>query len=110
MSQVNVLVIHIRADQAEEYERLLAEHELPRWREYRARGQVHPARACSARSSAPTSARRVAKYVIVVEVPSMAEHHAHDADPGFEAFDQVVDPLQPEPPLVYNGDLLHAVG
>ena len=52
----------------------------------------------------------MAKYVIVVEVPSMAEHHAHDADPGFEAFDQVVDPLQPEPPLVYHGDLLHAVG
>src|SRR5919109_1368502 len=109
MSQVNVLVIHIRADQAEEYERLFAEHELPRWRDYQARGQFIRARLF--RSQFGTDERQaVAKYVIVVEVPSMAEHHAHDADPGFQTFDQLVDPLQPEPPLVYGGDLIHAVG
>jgi hypothetical protein len=109
MSQINVLVIHIRADQADEYERLFAENELPRWRDYHARGQFTRARLF--RSQFGTDERReVAKYVIVVEVPSMAEHHVHDADPGFQRFDQLVDPLQPEPPLVYGGDLIHAIG
>jgi len=31
MSELDVIVIHIRAAQAEEYERLFAERELPRW-------------------------------------------------------------------------------
>jgi hypothetical protein len=109
MSQVNVLVIHIRADQAEAYEKLFEEQELPRWRDYHARGLFQSARLF--RSQFGTDERQdVAKYVIVVEVPSMAEHHAHDADPDFQRFDQLVDPLQPEPPLVYGGDLIHSVG
>lgn len=38
MSELDVIVIHVRADQAEEYERLFTERELPRWREYKERG------------------------------------------------------------------------
>ena len=38
MSQVNVIVIHVRADQAKEYEGLFAQRQLPRWRYYHARG------------------------------------------------------------------------
>jgi hypothetical protein len=34
MSELDLIVIHIRAEQAAEYERLFAERELPRWREY----------------------------------------------------------------------------
>jgi hypothetical protein len=109
MSQVNVIVVHIRAEQAAEYERLFAEHELPRWREYQANGTFLSARFF--RSAYGTDERPdVVKYVIVAEVPSMAEHQVHDSDPGFQQFDQLVDPLQPEQPRVYGGDLIHAVG
>jgi hypothetical protein len=38
MSELDVIVIHVRAEQAAKYERLFAERELPRWREYKARG------------------------------------------------------------------------
>ncbi len=44
MSELDVIVIHIRAGQAAEYERLFAERELPRWREYKARGACLSAR------------------------------------------------------------------
>jgi hypothetical protein len=44
MSELDVLVIHIRAEQAAEYERLFAEHELPRWRQYKASGAFISAR------------------------------------------------------------------
>ena len=44
MSELDVIVIHIRAEQAAEYERLFAERELPRWREYKERGAFISAR------------------------------------------------------------------
>jgi hypothetical protein len=109
MNQLNVLVIHIRADQADEYQRLFEAHELPRWRAYQDAGKF--VRAQLFRTEFGSDERQdVVKFVLVVEVPSMAEHHAHDSDAGFQEFDQLVDPLQPEQPLVYGGTILHAVG
>ena len=109
MSQVNVIVIHVRANQAKEYEKLFVERELPRWKDYQAKGKFIRARFF--RSQFGSDERQaVAKYVIVVEVPSMAEHHEHDADPEFQAFDKLVDKYQPEQPLVYGGELIHSVG
>ncbi len=81
MSELDVIVIHIRAEQAAEYERLFAERELPRWREYKERGAFISARIF--RAAFGTDRREdIAKYVIAVEVPSHAEHCEHDADPG----------------------------
>jgi hypothetical protein len=109
VSQLNVLVIHIRAEQAEEYERAFAEQELPRWLDYQARGKFISARMF--RSQYGTDERtEVVKFVLVVEVPSMEEHHQHDSDQGFQTFDRLVEQFQPEHPLVYGGDLIHSVG
>jgi hypothetical protein len=108
MSELDVIVVHIRAEQAPEYESLFAERELPRWREYKARGAFLSARI--SRAAFGTDRREdVAKYVIAVEVPSRAEHSQHDADPGFHEFNRLADALQPEDPLVYGGAVLHAV-
>jgi hypothetical protein len=101
MSELDVIVIHIRAEQAAEYERLFAEHELPRWREYKARGAFISARI--SRVAFGTDGRGdIAKYAIVVEVPSHAEHSEHE-------FNRLADAFQPEHPLVYGGEVLHAV-
>jgi hypothetical protein len=109
VSQVNVIVIHVRANQAKEYEALFAERELPRWHDYHARGKFRSARFF--RSQFGSDERKdVVKYVIVVEVPSMAEHGEHDEDPEFQEFDRLADRFQPEPPLVFGGDLIHSVG
>jgi hypothetical protein len=108
MSELDVIVIHIRAEQAAEYERLFAERELPRWRDYKARGAFLSARI--SRVAFGTDNRQdVIKYAIVVEVPSHAAHSEHDADPGFQEFNRLADLLQPEDPLVYGGQVLHAV-
>jgi len=109
MSQVNVIVIHVRADQAKEYEALFEQRQLPRWRDYQARGKFLSARFFRTQFGSDER-RKVAKYVIVVEVPSMAEHSEHDADPEFLEFDRLVDAFQPEGPLVFGGDLIHSVG
>jgi hypothetical protein len=108
MSELDVIVIHIRAEQAAEYERLFAESELPRWHDYKARGAFLSARI--SRVAFGTDNRQdVVKYVIAVEVPSHAAHSEHDADPGFQEFNHRADLLQPEDPLVYGGEVLHAV-
>jgi hypothetical protein len=33
----------------------------------------------------------------------------HDADPGFQELNRLADQFQPFPPLVYGGQVLHAV-
>src|SRR5438270_7576380 len=99
MSQMNVIVIHVRADQADEFQREWEADELPRWRRFKEEGKFLSARIY--RSEYGTDERKdVAKFVIVVEVPSMAEHGAHDDDPGFQAWDKRADAYQPEGPLV----------
>jgi len=108
MSELDVIVIHIRAEQAAEYERLFAEHELPRWREFKQRGAFISARI--SRTKFGTDNRDdIAKYVIAVELPGHEQHSEHDADPGFQEFNRLADLLQPEDPLVYGGDVLYAV-
>jgi len=58
-----------RAEQAAEYERLLAERERPCWREYNERGAFISARIF--RAAFGTDPRQdIAKYVIAVEVPA----------------------------------------
>jgi hypothetical protein len=108
MSELDVIIIHIRAEQAEEYERLFAEQELPRWREFKSRGAFLSARI-SRVGFGTDNRQEVVKYAIAVEVPSHAAHSEHDADPGFHEFNRLADLLQPESPLVYGGEVLHAV-
>jgi hypothetical protein len=108
MSELDVIIIHIRAEQAAEYERLFAERELPRWRDYKTRGAFLSARI--SRVAFGTDNRGdVVKYAIAVEVPGHAEHSEHDRDPGFQEFNRLADAFQPEDPLVYGGQVLHAV-
>ena len=93
MSELDVIVIHIRAEQAEEYERLFAESELPRWHDFKARGAFLSARI--SRVAFGTDNRQdVVRYVVAVEVPSHAAHSEHDADPGFQEFNRRADLLQ----------------
>ena len=88
--------------------RISAAASVPRWREYKARGVFISARIF--RAAFGTDRRDdIAKYVIVVEVPSHAGHSEHDADLGFQEFNRLADAFQPEDPLVYGGQVLHAV-
>jgi hypothetical protein len=108
VSGLDVIVIHIGAGQAAEYERLLAGRELPRWREYKERGAFISAGMFRAASG--TGRRQdIARYVIAVEVPGHAGHSEHDAGPGFQEFSRLAGAFQPEDPLVYGGQVLHAV-
>ena len=105
MTQMNVIVLRIREDQADEFERLFREEELPIWREYSEEGKF--LYAVLSRVEFGSERREgIRHYTLVVEVPGMAEHSEHDSDPRFEAFLAKARAFQPEPPLVLGGTAL----
>jgi hypothetical protein len=108
MSEMAVLVIRVKADQAEEFEREWAKHELPRWHDYNQRGLFIRARIF--RSAFGTHEKDgLANYVIAVEMTPEG-HHEHDQDPGFKEWDHLADKYQAEGPFVFGGEPLHGVG
>jgi hypothetical protein len=108
MSEMAVLVIRIRKDQAADYEKLFEQEELPRWRDYNRRGRFKSARIFRSAFGSHES-EDIANYVIVVESEGEA-HHEHDSDPGFQSFNQKADAFQPEDPFVFGGEPLFSVG
>jgi hypothetical protein len=109
MPQGNAIIVRIRADAADEFERLFEEEELPIWDEFVSNGTFLKARLV--RVGFGTEERDdVTLYLIYAEVPGMAEHSAHDDDPRFEAFLRKARALQPEPPSVFGGDVVFERG
>lgn len=109
MPQANAIVLRIRSDQQEEFERLFVAEELPLWDEFVGNGKFLAARL--ARVEYGTEERDdVALYILYVEVPGMAEHHEHDSDPRFVEFLAKARALQPEAPSVFGGDIVFSRG
>jgi hypothetical protein len=109
MAQANAIIVRIRADAAEEFERLFEEEELPIWDEFVSDGTFLKARL--ARVEYGSEDREdVALYLIYAEVPGMAEHSAHDRDPRFGAFLEKARELQPEGPSVFGGNVIFERG
>lgn len=109
MAQANAIVIRIRKEQQEEFERLFEEEELPIWDEFISEGTFLKARL--ARVEYGSEERDdVVLYLIYAEVPGMAEHGQHDQDPRFLAFLKKARTFQPEPPSVFGGDVLFSKG
>lgn len=105
MSQANAIILRIRTDQTQDFETLFEAEELPLWDEYTAAGKFLKARL--ARIEFGTEERDdVALYLLYVEVPSMAEHSAHDSDPRFNAFLKKAREFQPEGPSVFGGNVI----
>jgi quinol monooxygenase YgiN len=107
MTQANGIVLRIRPDKADEFERLFAEEEIPIWDEFSERGKFLIARLARVEYGTEEAEREdVAVYLLYIEVPGMTEHTEHDQDPRFKAYLEKVLPLHAEPPLVFGGDIL----
>ena len=103
MSELDVIVIHIRAGQAAKYERLCVEPELPRWH--------------AAPSSAPgSSVLRPAPASIRMQ-PRTSSPRGSPVTPGtasttpipVQESSHLAGAFQPEDPLVYAGAVRHAI-
>jgi hypothetical protein len=107
MAQANGIVLRIRTDKTDEFERLFAAEELPLWDEFTEQGKFLIARLARVEYGTEEAEREdVAVYLLYAEVPGMTEHLEHDEDPRFKAYLEKVVPLHAEPPLVFGGDIL----
>lgn len=105
MAQVNGIIITIRAEQADEFERLFAAEELPVWRRLADGGQLQYA-SLTRVEFGPERREDVVRYLIIADFRSMAGHTAHDDDLDFNAFLAKARTFQPEAPRVWGGTSL----
>jgi hypothetical protein len=109
VAQANAIIIRIRKAESAEFERLFEAEELPIWDEFSREGKFLKARLARVEYGTEES-DDVALYLIYAELPSMTEHSEHDEDPRFAAFLEKARRLQPQPPSVFGGDILHERG
>ena len=109
MAQANAIIVRIRTEESEEFERLFEAEELPIWDDFIAEGKFLKARLARIEYGSEERDDAVL-YLIYAEVPGMPEHSQHDRDPRFNAFLEKARQLQPEPPSVFGGDILFERG
>jgi len=105
--QTNAIVVSIRAEQADEFERLLAEEELPIWDEFHADGTLISA-SLTRVAYGSQEQEGVQDYIIIAVFHGMRGHSRHDDDARFTAFLKKARQFQPSSPFVWGGRTIHA--
>ena len=99
------IVLNVGADQAAEFERGFREQEAPIWADLHARGLLVMATLSKLDISTMT-VDGVVQYLVVAIFATDEGHHAHDADPRFEAWNRRADTFQIAAPYVFGGDTI----
>jgi len=99
------IVLNVGADQAAEFERGFREQEAPIWADLHARGLLVMATLSKLDISTMTVDGAV-QYLVVAIFATDEGHHAHDADPRFEAWNRRADTFQIAAPYVFGGDTI----
>jgi hypothetical protein len=102
MTHTVAIVLRIREEQHEEFERMFEAEELPIWDDFHASGKLLAATLARLEFGDEIT-EGVRGYLILAEFPSMSEHNAHDDDPRFNAFLPKARAFQPAEPLVWGG-------
>ena len=102
------IVLNVRPDQTDEFERGFREMEAPIWQDLQARGVLTMATLSRLDISTMTSEGAV-QYLVVAIFAAEEGHHLHDSDPRFEAWNARADAYQVAQPYVFGGDtIVHA--
>ena len=107
--QANLIVLRIREEQAEEFERLFEAEETLVWRELAERGDLVEARLVRVRFGSEEEPG-IRNYGIWASFTSMAGHTAHDDHPRFKDMLAKARTFQPKPPLVWGGETIFEDG
>lgn len=103
------IVLNVRKEQAEEFERGFREQEHPIWEDLRARGLL----VMATLSRLDISTRPVdgaVQYLVSVVFSTDEGHHVHDSDPRFRAWNERADTYQIVDPYVFGGDTIVSAG
>jgi hypothetical protein len=102
------IVLNVREEQVDEFERGFREMEAPIWADLHSRGVL--TMATLTRLDISTQKVDGARQYLVVAIFASDEgHHLHDQDPRFEAWNKRADAYQISEPLVFGGDTIISV-
>ena len=108
MSESVAIILRIRAEEADNFERMFEQHVVPLWHEYKEAGKFIHATLTPATDGSEMDPG-VSQYILYVETPSRAGHNEWDSDPRFLEFLPQAKALQPEEPLVWLGETRFSV-
>lgn len=97
------VVLSVGQDRVNEFEAGFREHELPVWRDLEAQGLLVGATL----NRMDISSRPVdgaTQYLVVAIFATGEGHHAHDAHPGFEAWNTIADTYQVGDAMAFGGE------
>jgi hypothetical protein len=98
-----VVVLSVAKDRVDEFEAGFREHELPVWQDLQARDLlIHATLSRMDISSNPVDG--ATQYLVSVIFSSGEGHHAHDAHPGFEAWNAIADTYQVGSAMAFGGE------
>lgn len=103
------IVLNIDERKVEEFERGFREHELPIWEDYVGRGIMLHA-SLTRMDIATRPIKGAVQYLISVSFADGEGHHLHDADPRFQAWNEIAEAFQVETPLVTGGEIIVSAG
>jgi hypothetical protein len=105
--QTNAIVIHVRSQEAEAFEQLFAQEELPIWDEFHADGTLISASLTRVEYGSEEK-EGVQDYVILAVFRGMEGHTSHDRDARFNAFLPKAKLMQTSGPYVWGGRTIQA--
>jgi hypothetical protein len=103
------VVLNVLEEHVEAFEAGFREHELPVWEDLKGRGLLIAATLNRMDiSSRPVSG--AVQYLISAIFATGEGHHAHDAHPGFEAWNRIADGYQTGDSLAFGGETVVKLG
>ncbi|HEX6222560.1 MAG TPA: hypothetical protein VF115_15820 [Acidimicrobiia bacterium] len=103
------IVLNIGSDHVAEFEEGFRRHEVPVWADFVDRDIMVEASLTRMHISTQPVEGAV-QYLISVIFADDEGHHLHDADPRFQAWDQIAEDFQVAPPIVTGGEIIFSAG
>jgi hypothetical protein len=103
------IVLNVREEQSEEFERGFREAEAPIWQDLHSRGLLVMA-TLNRLDITTLPVQGAVQYLVVAIFATDEGHHVHDSDPRFEAWNSRADAFQNAEPYVFGGDTIVNAG
>jgi len=103
------VVLNVREEHAEAFEAGFREHELPVWEDLRGHGLLVGA-TLNRLDISSRPVQGAVQYLVAAIFATGEGHHAHDAHPGFAAWNEIADAYQTGEPMAFGGETVIQLG
>jgi len=109
MMETVTVVLNVAEQHVEAFEAGFREHELKVWEDLKNR-RLLVAATLNRMDISSRPVQGAVQYLICVIFATGEGHHAHDAHPGFEAWNKIADAYEVGEPLAFGGETVVQLG